>query len=77
MNAYTDPEFKRELVVFSADDQLKKKTVSFLLDSKIGLKKIDAGIVKGTEKNIAFFCQGDLSKSRKKLQPLLNEYFNS
>jgi len=77
MNAYTDPEFKRELVVFSADDQLKEKTVSFLLNSKIGLETIAAGRVKGAGKNIAFFYQGDLSKSRKKLQPLLNEYFNS
>lgn len=77
MNAYTDPEFRRELVVFSADDQLKEKTVSFLLNSKIGLETIDAGRVKGAGKNIAFFYQGDLSKSRKKLQPLLNEYFSS
>ncbi len=77
MNAYTNPEFKRELVVFSADDQLKEKTVSFLLDSKIGLETIDTGMVKGAGKTIAFFSQGDLSKSRKKLQPLLNEYFSS
>lgn len=77
MNAYTEPEFKRELVVFSADDQLKEKTVSFLLNSKIGLETIDAELVRGTEKNIAFFCQGDLSKPRKKLQPLLNKYFSS
>ena len=77
MNAYTDPEFNRELVVFSADDQLKDKTVSFLLDLKIGLETIDAGMVKSAGKNIAFFSQGDLSKSRKKLQPLLNEYFSS
>ena len=77
MNAYTDPAFERELVVFSADDQLKEKTVSFLLDLRIGLETIDAGMVKGAGKNIAFFSQGDLSKSRKKLQPLLNEYFSS
>jgi len=77
MNAYTDPEFKRELVVFSADDQLKEKTVSFLLDLRIGLETIDAGMVKSAGKNIAFFSQSDLSKSRKKLKPLLNEYFSS
>lgn len=80
MNAYTDPEFHRDLALYSPDQNLRKRVISHLESKELGLEEfdpgeIDPGEIEGSE-NISFFAQGDLSKSRKKLQPILNEYLS-
>jgi len=72
MNAYTDPDFHRDLVVYCPDQGLRAKVISHLETMGLELKPIDPQGLKGKE-NISFFVQGDLSKSRKKLQPILSE----
>ena len=74
MNAYTDPEFHRELALYTPDNNLREKTLSFLKKSDLGLKDIGHGDIMG---DISFFSQGNLSRSRKKLQPLLNDFFSN
>jgi exopolyphosphatase len=75
MNAYTDPEFHRDLAVYSTDRELREKVVAHLKSEGIGLETIEPGDFKGKDR-IALFVQKDLSKSRKKLQPILNAFFN-
>lgn len=74
MNAYTDPDFHRDLAVYSPDQGLRQKVIAHLEAKRLGLKPIDPQELKG-KGNISFFNQGDLSKSRKKLQPILSEFF--
>ena len=75
MNAYTDPDFHRDLAVFSPDQGLRQKVIAHLEAMGLGLKPIDLRELKG-KGNISFFVQGDLSKSRKKLQPILSEFLS-
>ena len=75
MNAYTDPDFHRDLVVYSPDQSLRQKVIAHLEAKGLGLKPIDPQELKG-KGNIFFFVQGDLSKSRKKLQPILSEFLS-
>ena len=75
MNAYTDPDFHRDLVVYSPDRSLRERVVSLLTKKELGLAGIEPGDLEGKE-NISLFSQGDLSKSRKKLQPILQEYLS-
>jgi len=70
MNAFTDPEFRRELVVWAADEALHARLAGFLESSDLGLAKQSGG---GTR--VAFYSQGNASYSRKKLQPLLLTLF--
>jgi exopolyphosphatase len=75
MNVYTDPGFHRELTVYSPDQDLREKVIAHLETKGLELKPIDPPELK-RKKNISFFVQGDLSISRKKLQPILSEFFN-
>jgi len=72
MSAYTDPEFHRDLAVCSPDQSLIEKVVAHLETKGLGLKSIDSKESK-EKRNISFFVQGNLSISRKKLQPILRE----
>lgn len=69
MNAYTDPEFRRDLVVWAADEGLFERVNAFLRDSDLGLEPIGGGTP-----DYAAYAQGNAAYSRKKLQPLLQGF---
>lgn len=69
MSAYTAPEFKRELAVYSKDAALRKRLADFMNQAGLGLTTLVP-----TTGNTDFFAQADLSQSRKKLQPLLSDF---
>jgi exopolyphosphatase len=73
MNAYTDPEFRRDLVVWAADASLRKRVVDFLVGSDLGLEPIRDARVPAAEE-VAVFSQANAAYSRKKLQPLLQDF---
>ncbi len=75
MGAYTDPEFKREMAIYAKDATLRKRTVSCLNDAGTKLSPYSGSLPEGSE-SIDFYTQGDLSKSRKKIQPILAEFFS-
>ncbi len=60
MNAYTDPDFHRDLVVYSPDQSLRERVIAHLQLKKLGLKEIGPGDLAGKD-DISFFAQGDLS----------------
>jgi len=74
MNAFTAPEFTRQLVVYIPDEKLRAAVISFLEGSDLGLKKIDTGSLTGS---CVFYNQKNLGISRKKLQPLLKDFFEA
>ena len=73
MNAFTDPEFRRELVVWAADRQLRERVLAFLAASELGLQAIDHPGVPGSAE-VVLFSQANAAYSRKKLQPLLQDF---
>lgn len=72
MNAFTNPGFTRQLVIYVPDSNLKDKTVSFMEGSDLGLEKLD---VNSSSDSCIFYSQKNLGISRKKLQPLLKVFF--
>ncbi len=76
MNAFTDPDFTRNLGVFITDSNLRAKTIRFLESSDLGLEILDSGF-SGDNSEIVFYHQGNLGISRKKLQPILKDFFAS
>ena len=72
MNAYTNPAFTRELAVYCPDQELRTRLLGFLKGSELQLKPIGSS---ATDPATALFAQGNLAYSRKKLQPLLAEFF--
>ena len=76
MNAFTNPDFTRQIVVYIPDDNLREKTIGFLEASDLGLSPIDVSSLKYVN-NCAFYNQANLGISRKKLQPLLVDFFNN
>ncbi len=74
MNAFTDPDFVRNLGVYIPDSGLREKTIKFLESSDLGLEIMDSGFGDG---EIAFYHQGNLGISRKKLQPILSDFFSA
>ena len=76
MSVCTEPEFRRELAVYSADRALRDGVIDFLNRSKLGLSPLEAGLAAGAESatTVAAFTQADRGGSRKKVQPLLDGY---
>jgi exopolyphosphatase len=74
MNAFTDPEFTRNLCVYIPDSKLRARTIRFLESADLGLEIMDIGLSGDTDKFVVYH-QGNLGMSRKKLQPVLNEFF--
>ncbi len=74
MNAYTAPEFTRELGVYCPDSELRAKLLDHLEQCGLELTPITAETPDGST---ALFAQGNLGISRKKLQPMLAEFFAS
>ncbi|MBT3274246.1 MAG: DHH family phosphoesterase, partial [Spirochaetales bacterium] len=59
MNAYTDPEFSRDLGVYVPNDELRSKLISFFQASDLGLEKMDVSALDGNKEG-AFFHQKNL-----------------
>ena len=74
MNAYTNPEFTRELVVYCPDEGLLNRLLKFFGESDLGLSAIDSEMV---DSSTRMYEQANLGYSRKKLQPLLDGFFAS
>ncbi len=72
MNAFTLPEFTRQLVVYVPDNSLRADTVAFLEGSDLGLEKLN---VNSSANSCTFYNQKNLGISRKKLQPILKDHF--
>jgi exopolyphosphatase len=73
MCAYTQPEFRRELAVYTADTALGDSVVALLDSSGLGLSPMEAG-ARLSGGNLRCYTQADAGGSRKKLQPLLARY---
>jgi len=73
MNAFTNPGFNRQIVVYIPDAALRNKTVEFLESSDLGLEKLDIEVADKSGGD--FYNQKNLGISRKKLQPILNDFF--
>lgn len=74
MNAFTNPDFNRQLVVCILKDDLKSKTLDFLEGAGLGLDKID---ITAVDSSCVYYNQTNLGMSRKKLQPLLKDFFEA
>lgn len=74
MNAYTNPDFTRELVVYCPDEALRTKVLAFLTGSDLGLSPIGAESIDAAT---SLYAQANLGYSRKKLQPLLDGFLAS
>jgi len=70
MNAFTEPSFTRHLGVYVPDSERRQKLIEFLEASDLGLEALGAGAG-----GVAFYNQKNLGISRKKLQPILVDYF--
>lgn len=76
MNAYTDPDFKRDLAVYCIDTVIHDKLIACLQQRGLNLTTIifndrppsPAG-------KITFYSQANSKISRKKLVPMLDEHF--
>ena len=76
MNAYTDTGFSRDLAIYCKDTDRHDKLIGFLQEKGLDLTPASLRDQKPClEGKISFHRQGNLAISRKKLSPLLNEYF--
>jgi len=75
MLAYQDTGFHRQLALYAAEERLKRRLLSFLRGCGLGLEPLAVPGLKGDEA-LALFSQGATDWSRKRLQPLLQEFFN-
>ena len=73
MNAYRNPNFRRDLAVYAPEEELRKPVINCLKTAGLELESIKTNI--GEEEGIDFFHQGNPGFSRKKLHPLLNRLF--
>jgi exopolyphosphatase len=76
MNAYTNPEFNRDLVIFCKSKDAHDQLLAYLQENKLDLTPIDCpGQKQGDNWFITFYKQGNLGMARKKLQPLLTDFY--
>ncbi|MCG8614675.1 MAG: DHH family phosphoesterase [Desulfobacterales bacterium] len=76
MNAYTNPDFSRDLAVYCTNEETHHKLISFLRENGLELAPFVFKNQKPCrEGKIAIYSQGNLSISRKKLSPILDEHF--
>lgn len=75
MNAYSNPDFRRDLVVFTESKDANDKLYTYLQEQGMQLSVIKyPGKQQPANGYIAFYSQGNLDISRKKLQPFLVGY---
>jgi len=76
MNAYTNPEFNRDLVIYCRTRESHDALFDFLQDNGLDLAPIDSpGCREQGGAFISFHRQGNLGISRKKIQPLLADFY--
>ena len=76
MNAYTNPEFNRDLAVYCRDAAAHDKLVAFFQEKGLELESLSfEGQKPCLEGKISFYTQVNLGISRKKLSPMMDEYF--
>ncbi len=76
MNAYRNPDFNRDLVVFCKSKSAHDRFLAYLQENKLDLTPLD---YPGQKQNdggfLSFHRQGNLGISRKKIQPLLTDFY--
>ncbi|WDP89979.1 MAG: DHH family phosphoesterase [Desulfobacter sp.] len=78
MNAYTDPDFNRDLAVYCIDESAHDKLISFLQKKGLELKNlVFDGQKPCLEGKITFYSQANLGISRKKLSPMMDDHFTA
>ncbi len=76
MNFHNSPVFNRELIVFWQIDDGQIKLFKYLQDNSLALTPLTSVDQKQTNNGvITFYNQGNSAISRKKLQPLLENFF--
>jgi len=77
MNAFTNPDFHRHLVIYTKTQAEHDRLLVFLQENGLDLKLMN---LEGQKKDgagyIQFYEQGNLKISRKKLHPILKDFFN-
>ncbi len=78
MNAYTTPDFNRDLIIYCTTKKKHDALVDFLQKKDLELTTIDfSGKHQEGDAVISFYRQGNLGISRKKLQPLLADFYTN
>ena len=73
MNAYTNPDFKRGIVLFCRDAAVHDDVVIFLQQQGLELRELEMKDQETcTSGKISYHSQGNIKISRKKLQPMLS-----
>ncbi|MCL2294247.1 MAG: DHH family phosphoesterase [Spirochaetes bacterium] len=75
MIAYSDTEFKRELIFVSGDSSLLDSIYFYL--QKCGGRLFPADVKGFDKEKIRFYFLGETLWSRKRLQPILKDFFSS
>ena len=76
MIAYTEPVFTRELILFSEDEALRKNITGCMQDNDLQLEAI-RGISNPDSSRMDIFAQKNAAYSRKKLQPVIQEFLEA
>ena len=76
MIAYTEPEFTRELMLFSNDGALRKQVIDCMQEKDLKLETI-RGIENPDTNRMDIFAQKNAAYSRKKLQPVIQEFLEA
>lgn len=77
MNAFTDPDFNRDLVIFCRTEDEHGKLLGYLQEKGLDLEPLEfEGQNQGATGFIGFYHQGNAGISRKKMQPMLADYFS-
>ncbi len=77
MNAYTNPDFNRDLVIYCVDKEGHDRLLEYLHGAGLELSVIEYPEAQEGVGCISFYRQGNLALSRKKLQPLLADFYTS
>ncbi len=76
MNAYTNPDFNRDLAVYCRDAAAHDNLILFLQEKGLDLKHLSfEGQKPCLEGKLTFYSQANLGISRKKLSPMMDEHF--
>ena len=76
MHFYEDPEFRRELGIFSKNQALREKTTSALTNTDLQLEPMAPSAQPGgKDTQVFFFKQLNTKIARKNLQPILDDIF--
>ncbi len=76
MIAYTEPEFTREMILFSDDVNSRKEIVKCMNDNDLQLESLP-GIANPDSSKMDIFAQKNAAYSRKKLQPVIQDFLDS